>query len=345
MRHAVFWRTPPGWAPSPPDIFAPAADRGENVEHHSGKLPRKPILKARAICNPASGGGGYSPEEVRRALDGFELEWIETEQKGDAREAAREWTEGLLIVVGGDGTVNETVNGLGLAGFPPDVTLGLLPTGTGNDLAATLGIPEDHESAVETLRQRRVRTLDAAKVNSTGIGERYFINVATGGLGAEISGVTDKDTKGRWGKLAYFRASLELAREFDVQKISLTLDGKERRVRAVNVAIGNCRYSGGGWLAAPTANPEDGLLDVVVIEDVGLGEVLGLAPAALARSDYIDKEGVFHARAKEVRVGSKPGDMQFTTDGEVIGDEPANFSVIPGAIRLVVGGDYFPQPE
>lgn len=302
-------------------------------------------MKARAICNPSSGGGDYSPEEVRQALDGFELEWVETGQKGDAREAARQWDEGLLIVVGGDGTVNEAVNGLGLAGFPPGVTLGLLPTGTGNDLAATLCIPEDHESAVQTLGRQRVRTLDAAKVDSTGIGERHFINVATGGLGAEISGVTDEDTKGRWGKLAYFRASLELAREFDVQQISLTLDGEEHRVRAVNIAVGNCRYSGGGWLAAPAANPEDGLLDVVVIEDVGLGEVLGLAPAALARSDYLDKEGVFHARAKEVHVGSKPGDMQFTTDGEVIGDEPADFSVVPGAINLIVGEDYVSQPE
>ena len=302
-------------------------------------------MKARAICNPASGGGGYSPEEVRRALDGFELEWIETQQKGDAREAAREWAEGLLIVVGGDGTVNEAINGLGLAGFPPDVTLGLLPTGTGNDLAATLGIPEDHESAVRTLGQQRVRTLDAAKVNSAGIGERYFINVANGGLGAEVSVVTDEESKGRWGKLAYLRDSLEMARDFDVQEISLTLDGEERRVRAVNIAIGNCRYAGGGWLAVPRANPEDGLLDIVVIEDVGIGEVLSLAPATLTRSDHLDKEGVFSARAAEIQVDSQPGGLEFTADGEVIGDEPANFSVIPGAINLIVGEDYVPQPE
>lgn len=302
-------------------------------------------MKARAICNPSSGGGGYSPEEVHQALNEFDLEWVETGQKGDAREAAREWEEGLLIVVGGDGTINEAVNGLGLAGFPPEVTLGLLPTGTGNDLAATLGIPEDHESAVQTLTQQRVRTLDAARVDSVGIGERHFINVATGGLGARISGVTDEQTKDRWGKLAYLRSSLELAREFDVQEVSLTLDGEERRMKAVNIVVGNCRYSGGGWLAAPTANPEDGLLDVIVIEDLGLSEVLGLAPAALSRSDYLDKEGVFHARAREVRVGSKPGEIEFTTDGEVIGDEPASFSVIPGAINFVVGEDYVPQPE
>lgn len=296
------------------------------------------------ICNPSSGGGDYSPNEVRDALDGFDLEWLTTEKAGDAREAAREWREGLLLVVGGDGTINEVVNGLGLAGFPQDVTLGLLPTGTGNDLAATLGIPEDHTGAVETLREMRVRTLDAARVDSAGIGERYFANVASGGIGAEISGVTDEDQKGRWGKLAYLRASLETARDFDVQEFSLMLDGEERLVRAVNVAVANCRYAGGGWLAAPAANPEDGLLDVVVIEDAGISQVLDLAPAALARSDYLDKEGIFHARAREISVGSRPGGLQFTADGEVIGDEPASFSVLPGSLNVIVGRDYDPEP-
>lgn len=301
-------------------------------------------MKARVICNPSSGGGDYSPNEVRDALDGFDLEWLTTEKAGDAREAAREWREGLLLVVGGDGTINEVVNGLGLAGFPQDVTLGLLPTGTGNDLAATLGIPEDHTGAVETLREMRVRTLDAARVDSAGIGERYFANVATGGIGAEISGVTDEDQKSRWGKLAYLRASLETARDFDVQEFSLMLDGEENLVRAVNVAVANCRYAGGGWLAAPAANPEDGLLDVVVIEDAGISQVLDLAPAALARSDYLDKEGIFHARAREISVGSKPGGLQFTADGEVIGDEPASFSVLPGSLNVIVGRDYDPEP-
>jgi diacylglycerol kinase (ATP) len=302
-------------------------------------------LKARVICNPSSGGGDYSPNEVRDALDGFDLEWLTTEKAGDAREAAREWREGLLLVVGGDGTINEVVNGLGLAGFPQDVTLGLLPTGTGNDLAATLGIPEDHTGAVETLREMRVRTLDAARVDSAGVGERYFANVATGGIGAEISGVTNEDQKSRWGKLAYLRTSLETAREFDVQEFSLMLDGEERLVRAVNVAVANCRYAGGGWLAAPAANPEDGLLDVVVIEDIGIDQVLSLAPAALARSDYLDREGVFHARAREISVGSRPGGLQFTADGEVIGDEPASFSVLPGSLNVIVGRDYNPEPD
>jgi diacylglycerol kinase (ATP) len=300
--------------------------------------------RARVICNPYSGGGAYDPDELREELGGFELDWVRTEGPEDAIQAAGEWREGLLLVAGGDGTVNDVVNGLGDAGFPEDVTLGILPTGTGNDLAATLCIPEDADLAEDVIRQDRVRSLDVARVRSEGIGERFFINVATGGLGAEISLANEGELKERWGKLSYLRASLEVATDFDVRELTLYLDGEKQEVRAVNVVVGNCRYAGGGWLAAPRANPEDGLLDVVIIETLGLADVLQLAPASLARADYLGKEGVFFARAKEIRVETQPPGLEFTADGEVIGDEPAEFSVIPRALKVIVGPGYVPDP-
>ncbi|MGH3086400.1 MAG: diacylglycerol/lipid kinase family protein, partial [Rubrobacteraceae bacterium] len=274
-----------------------------------------------------------------------EVEWVATEKAGDASEAASDWTDGLLIVIGGDGTINEVVNGLGMAGFPDGVTLAILPSGTGNDLAATLAIPEDPDEAEDTTRRNRVRTLDAARVYSEGVGERFFINAATGGFGAEVSeAADDEDFKGRWGKLTYLRASLEVARDFDAREIKIVLDGEERWMKAVNVAVGNCRYAGGGWPAAPKANPEDGLLDLVVIEDVGLGEALALAPDTLARSNYLDKKGVFHARARKIRVETYPGGLSFNADGELIGDEPAEFEVVPKALKVIVGENYVAEP-
>jgi diacylglycerol kinase (ATP) len=297
------------------------------------------------ICNPASGGGEYEPDEIRAELEGLEVEWIETEGPDDAIRAAEEWRGGLLVVAGGDGTINDVVNGLGRAGFPEDVTLGILPAGTGNDLAATLCIPEDPDLAEDVILQNRGRWLDVARVRSEGIGERFFINVATGGLGAEISSVNDEELKKRWGKLSYLRASLEVAKDFDVRGLTLYLDGERREVEAVNVAVGNCRYTGGGWPATPKANPEDGLLDVVIIEALGAGELLGLAPAALAEFDYLDKDGILFARAKDVYVETHPPGLEFTADGEVIGDEPAEFSVIPGALKVLVGPDYVSEPE
>ena len=300
--------------------------------------------RARVICNPLSGGGSYDPDEIREELEGLEVDWVQTEGPEDAIGAAEEWREGLLLVAGGDGTINDVVNGLGRAGFPEGVTLGILPAGTGNDLAATLCIPEDPDLSEDVIRQNRERKLDVARVRSEGVGERFFINVATGGLGAEISSVNDEELKKRWGKLSYLRASLEVARSFDVRELTLYLDGEGHQVKAVNIAVGNCRYTGGGWPATPKANPEDGLLDVVVIETLGMADLLDLAPAVLAETGYLDRDGVLFVRAKEVRVETQPPGLEFTADGEVIGNEPARFSVIPRALKVIVGPDYVPEP-
>ncbi len=300
--------------------------------------------KARVICNPSSGGGYYDPDEIRKELEGLKVEWVQTRGPEDAIRAAEEWREGLLIVAGGDGTVNDVINGLGRAGFPEGVTLGILPAGTGNDLAATLCVPEDTDLAKDVILQNRGRWLDVARVRSEGIGERFFINVATGGLGAEISDANDEELKKRWGKLSYLRASLEVARNFDVRELTLYLDGEARRVKAVNIAVGNCRYTGGGWPATPKANPEDGLLDVVVIETLGVDDLLDLAPAALAQEGYLDRDGVFFSRAKEIRVETQPPGLEFTVDGEVIGNEPARFSVLPRILKVIVGPEYVPEP-
>jgi diacylglycerol kinase (ATP) len=300
--------------------------------------------KARVICNPTSGGGSYDPDEIREELEGLEVDWVETEGPVDAIEAAEEWREGLLLVAGGDGTINDVVNGLGRAGFPEGVTLGFLPAGTGNDLAATLCIPEDPDLAEDVIRQDRERKLDVARVRSEGVGERFFINVATGGLGAEISNANDEELKERWGKLSYLRASLEVARNFDVRELTLYLDGEGHQVKAVNIAVGNCRYTGGGWPATPKANPEDGLLDVVVIETLGVADLLGLAPAVLEESGYLDRDGVLFVRAKEIRVETQPPGLEFTADGEIIGNEPAQFSVIPQTLKVIVGPEYVPEP-
>lgn len=300
--------------------------------------------KARVIYNPASGGEGYDPEEVSRRLDGYEIEWIETGSAEEAEEAAREWKEGLLVVAGGDGTITKVLNGLGRAGFPESVTLALLPMGTGNDLAATLAVPEDTDGAVETIRGDLIRNLDIIRVRHEGDENRFLINVATGGIGARTTDEADDETKRRWGKAAYLVSALGTARDFDVQDVQLTLDGEERMVRAVNIAVGNGRYAGGGWPAAPRANPEDGLIDLVIIEDVGVSGILALTPAGITDSDYLDREGVFFARAKEIRIDTEPSEFEFTVDGESIGKAPVEFIVMPGALKVVVGAEYVPNP-
>ncbi len=301
----------------------------------------------RVVCNPTSGGGAWTPEDLLGEMDGLGPDLVVTEAPGDAREAARDWGGGLLAVAGGDGTVNEVVSGLGQAGFPRNVVLAIVPAGTGNDLAATLKMPLDPAEAIEAIRAGRVRTLDVARVRSEGGGEKFFVNVAAGGVGAKVSeAAADKTFKARWGRLSYLRASLELARTLDAHETRLTVDGTERKVRAANVAVGNCRYAGGGWPAAPKANPEDGFLDLVVIEEAGLPELLSLAPKALAHVDYLGSRGVFFARGREIKIETDPpGRLEFNVDGELIGRGPAEFSVVPRALKVIVGPGYSPEPE
>lgn len=296
----------------------------------------------RVIYNPSSGGEGHTRENLRRALGDLQPELIVTESIEDAYDAAREWRSGLLVAAGGDGTVNEVINGLGKAGFPEEVVFAVLPLGTGNDLASTLCIPAQPEAARLLLRGE-VRTLDAARIRSAEVEESFFVNVATGGLGAEISEAADnKELKRRWGRLAYLRASLEAARERRARQVRLELDGVRYDLRAVNVTVGNCRYAGAGWPAAPKANPEDGLLDIVAIEDTGITGLLSLAPQALADEDYTEKEGVFAARAANVRVEAEPG-LGFTADGEIIGEAPVEFTVLPRSLKVIVGPEYTPE--
>ncbi|HEX5911609.1 MAG TPA: hypothetical protein VFY54_00615, partial [Rubrobacter sp.] len=130
----------------------------------------------------------------------------------------------------------------------------------------------------------------------------------------------------------------------EVRELTLYLDDEKHEVKAVNIAVGNCRYTGGGWPATPKANPEDGLLDVVVIETLGAAELFDLAPAVLAESSYLDKEGVLFVRAKEIQIETQPPGLEFTADGEVIGNEPARFSVLPQTLKVIVGPDYVSEP-
>ncbi len=242
--------------------------------------------------------------------------------------------------------MNEVVQGLGSAGFPEGVTLALLPMGTGNDLARTLAVPDGSEGACEVVRAGRVRALDVARVCSEGAGEKFFVNVAVGGMGAEVSAVADDEgLKGRWGSLTYSRAFLEVAKGHDAPRLKLTVDGEEHRIRAVNVAVGNCRHAGGGWPAAPYANPEDGLLDLVAVEGTGPLRLLALGKKVLAGEDYLRSEGVFFARGRSIRVETEPaGGFKFNADGELVGRDPSEFSVIPRALNVIVGPGYAPEP-
>jgi diacylglycerol kinase (ATP) len=267
----------------------------------------------------------------------------ETTPESPAHElAATALQEGarLIVAAGGDGTINDVVNGL--AGNLAQARLGVLPLGTGNDLARTLALPTDVREAFQLLTSGPVRTLDVIRVETVN-GAVHGVNVAAGGFTGQVNEVMTDELKASWGPLAYLRGAVSVLPNLTDYETSITWDdGPEERVAAFNIIVANGRTAAGGLMVAPTANPEDGLLDVVIVQSGSLADLAGVA-ARLLVGNYVDSDLVLHRQARRVRVAARPG-MWFNVDGELLTKDPVTFTVLPQALQVVVGKDYTPEP-
>ncbi len=232
-------------------------------------------MKVRAILNPRA---GVAAERARRAiLDGPwpDVDLIETRAAGHARELAAEAVRAgcdVVLAAGGDGTANEVAWGL----LGSETALGLVPVGSGNGLARTLGIPLRPRAAMAVLHAGATRRMDVGFCN-----DRPFLNVAGAGLDAVVGHDFHAHGKGggRRGVLTYVRLSLARALGYRAQRWSLeTGDGERFDGAALIVAFANGRQYGGGAIVAPRARLDDGRLDVVVFEDAPRAAVLAAAP-------------------------------------------------------------------
>lgn len=297
------------------------------------------------ILNPMAGSAEETEalERVISDLDGTEL--LRTEGEGDAKRLAgeRAMSHDLVVAAGGDGTLHEVVNGLWNGGGErPKAAVGLIPLGTGNDFARTAEISLDPRIALELALRGARRPLDLMRLTWNDE-QRVAINVCAGGFSGAMNEHLTPELKQTWGPLAYLlgaAAALPDLAGYDVE-IGWE-DAAPEPVDAINVVVANCRTAGGGKAAAPRANPEDGLLDVVIIRQAPAGE-LGALAARLIAGDYLDHELVLFRRARRVCVRSRPG-MWFNADGELLTNDPITFDCLPGAIDVVVGPRYSPVP-
>lgn len=261
-----------------------------------------------------------------------------------AREATRTEFD-LLIAAGGDGTVNAAAQGL--IGRPDAPPLGILPLGTGNDLCRTLAIPPDPLEAIRVVVPEgaflpTLRTIDVIELR-TATQRRYVVNMATGGNSSRVLEHSGEEVKDRWGAFAYLRGAVDVVTEPTVYRITLQADGRaSESFRAFNVIIGNGRSSGGGLRVAPYADPEDGLLDAVVMLE-GTPMELAAAVGQLLLGDGLSHERIVYRQTPRVRIESDPP-LPFTVDGDVVTEEPATFTVRPRALEVVVGPEYTPEP-
>jgi diacylglycerol kinase (ATP) len=257
-----------------------------------------------------------------------------------AAEAARTHG-GLVVAAGGDGTINAVVSGL--MQRPDNVQLGVIPLGTGNDLCRTLAVPLDPYEAAALLDRPRLRRLDIVH-SRTEHSENHFINMATGGNSALVMDHLTDDMKQRWGPFVYLRGAVEVLSSLVTYNTRLRFDdGAEEVVPALNVIIGNGRTSGGGLYAAPHANPEDGLLDVIVVLD-GSPIDLAVLAAKFVISDYVQSDLVIFRRARQVSIASTPP-LRFAADGDSITELPVMFEALPSMLPVVVGPEYSPSPQ
>jgi diacylglycerol kinase (ATP) len=294
-------------------------------------------MKTCIIVNPNAGSVEDMAELERRLLRLPETGVRFTDDGGHAEEIAREAVrDGFdqVVAAGGDGTLNEVVNGLA-EGFGR-VRLGLLPLGTGNDFARSIGVPADLEGALAVLEAGRVQALDVAVVAFDGR-SRHFINMAAGGFGGEVSEKA-AEAKERWGPLAYMRAAVGALGELQGFRTTLTLNGAETLdLETYNVVLSNGRYVAAGIPAAPQAVLDDGLLEVMIVPTTTMPQIAMLVPTVLL-GRHTGSDLLLFRKATRVEIQSDPP-MAWNVDGEVIGEGRAIFEVLPRALEVVVGPD------
>jgi diacylglycerol kinase (ATP) len=294
------------------------------------------------LVNPASDNGATGrrwPELARRASAlGLAGDALFSEQPEHLRELARQAAlEGasLVVAVGGDGTVNEVVNGL----FDVEgAELAVIPRGTGVDFVRTYGIPTRLEAAVEVALAGGTRQIDLGRVGyrawSGQYGEQLFANIASVGMSGAIAKRTNETTKTFGGKASYLWATLAVFARWQPTEVRISVDDEIRGGRMHDVVVANGRYFGGGMKICPDASPDDGLFDVLLIGAVSKADFIRTMPK-IYRGTHLPHPKAELLRGRVVSVESDEP-IPVELDGEQPGTTPVRFDIVPGALRLRV---------
>jgi diacylglycerol kinase (ATP) len=268
------------------------------------------------------------------ALRGLRGEELLSDGPGRLTALAREAAAGgasLLCVVGGDGSLNEVVNGVaGMDG----VELAVLPRGTGMDFGRTYGIPRRWSDAVDVALHGRTRTIDAGRVVYHG-GERCFANVASAGMSGAVAQRANAMSKALGGRVTFFYALTRVFLSWRNSDVTVELDdGVTRNGPMHDVVVANGQWHGGAMWLAPEARPDDGFFDVILIGDVTRLDFATTAPK-IYRGTYLAHPKIELLRSRTVRVDG-PVPLPIELDGEQVGTTPARFEILPRALRVRV---------
>ncbi len=303
------------------------------------------------IVNPASGNGRAMkqwPAISATMLEHGLAHRVEfTAGPGDATELARAMAINgaqTIVAVGGDGTVNEIINGMIADGrlVNPDTRLLVIPAGTGKDLGRTLGTG-DIETAITALIDDSFSLIDLGQItyhlDSGAPVTRYFANVADLGLGATVAVRINRSSKRLGGLLTYLLAAVRTIIEYQPTRVRVEIEDEVIFDATANmVVLANAQYFAGGMQVAPTASLCDGLLEMFILEDVGKRALLTSLLPRVYRGKHIGQPGVLHVRAQSVSI-TCPDGMLLEMDGEQVGTAPVSIEVQHQLLPVVISAE------
>ncbi len=246
-----------------------------------------------------------------------------------------------FIVVGGDGTLNEVVNGVFTqqACHSTDITLAIIAVGTGNDWCKMYGIPSDYKGAVRIIREGKTILQDAG-LTEYYVGSRqesrYFLNIAGLGFDAAVVRRTNRQKdRGRKGKALYLINLLNSLLFYKPTRTELEIDGWKLSEDVFTISIGIGRFSGGGMMQTPRAVPSDGLFDITLVKKIGKVDLI-LSLKKLYDGSILEHPKIQGFTGKIIRIESIPS-IHLEADGETLGHSPIQFRIIPASINIVYG--------
>ena len=300
------------------------------------------------IVNPQAGlGKGSKDWPVISALfekKGIPIEFEFTKEKLHAKELAILAIESgfrKLIAVGGDGTLNEIVNGIMEQQFcsSTEVILGMIPIGSGNDWRRMYDIPDDYEGAVDVIRRGNYFIQDTGKVTFLKNGKknhRYFANIAGIGFDAVVVNKTNRQKeRNQGGRFLYLYNIFTSLFTSDYSNAEILIDEEKINSSVFSMNVGICKYSGGGMMQVPEAIPDDGFFDITLIRKIGKFDVIKNVKN-LYDGSFVKHPKVSTFRAKHILVDSDPA-VFVEVDGESLGTTPLDFEIIPSSLTIIAG--------
>jgi YegS/Rv2252/BmrU family lipid kinase len=305
------------------------------------------------VVNPNSQGGrlGKRWAELADTLGrAFPFDDVHTKGPGDAtgltRDALRAGAE-RIVAIGGDGTINEVINGFFVDGaaIAPQASFALVPFGTGGDFRRTMEIPLEAVAAAAVIAANHTRAIDVGKLEFVATdgsqATRMFANIASFGVSGVVDRLVNESGK-KLGRLSFALATARATWAYKNQRVQLIFDGdmKTRVEATVNtVAVANGKYFGGAMMVAPNAEIDDGQFDVIAMGDFGFGDLLK-SGRRLYKGTHLAMDKVTSRRARVV--DAEPIDpsavVELDVDGEPLGRLPARFTMVAGAVKMVVPG-------